>query len=614
MKQGMKIGLAVVGALVIVVGFVGGVVYAKTRTVQQFPNGFTIGTVAVGEMTPAQAMRAVEIQAKKIQKNGAAVSVPGVGGTYALALGGTDAAFTISPEISVRDASSLAARMGFIGKVRTFIGLPMIAHVPFAISVAEKGEEILARTITSWHVPLSAPQNAKFNFDAETKTVHVVPGVSGQVIDAAALGDAVVVTLGEGKIKVAAQVVEEQPPVTTAVAESLVGAFQTFAATITKAIKLSITDEMVSVAPGTVISVIQPVMQSGAPALGIESASLKKAVGEKLAPFEQEGKNAQFEWKDKRATTFVPHKMGRMVDWDVTAEKLFAAIQTASSSIAVAIKEVPPTVTLDQLNNLGINEEIGFGLSDFSGSPPGRIKNIKVGLSKLDGIMIPPGETFSLITNLLPIDAAGGYVQELVIKENKTIPEFGGGLCQIGTTTFRAAMGAGLPVVERRNHSYQVRYYFENGVSGTDATIYDPKPDFRFTNDTGKWMLFHTEMLPKSRLRFSMWGTSDGRVATRTVPKILSTQPAPPKQTIETTTLPVGKVKCTEKAHTGASTIFTYSVTYPDGTLKKQDFSSYYKPWAEVCLVGVAATSTPSGGVGDGAVVGSPDAAGVVGN
>ena len=60
-------------------------------------------------------------------------------------------------------------------------------------------------------------------------------------------------------------------------------------------------------------------------------------------------------------------------------------------------------------------------------------------------------------------------------------PEFGGGLCQIGTTMFRVTMNAGLPILERQNHSYRVRYY-EPPV-GMDVTIYEPKPDFRFRND-----------------------------------------------------------------------------------------------------------------------------------
>jgi vancomycin resistance protein YoaR len=41
-----------------------------------------------------------------------------------------------------------------------------------------------------------------------------------------------------------------------------------------------------------------------------------------------------------------------------------------------------------------------------------------------------------LVKTLGEVDAANGYLPELVIKENKTIPEYGGGLCQVGTTVF----------------------------------------------------------------------------------------------------------------------------------------------------------------------------------
>ena len=204
--------------------------------------------------------------------------------------------------------------------------------------------------------------------------------------------------------------------------------------------------------------------------------------------------------------------------------------------------------------------------------------------------MIAPDGEFSLLKTLGPIDGSHGWLPELVIKGNKTTPEYGGGLCQIGTTVFRAAMNSGLVITERRNHSYRVRYY---EPAGTDATIYDPAPDFRFKNDTGHWVLITTEMRG-DQLVFTVWGTKDGRSVAPLNPVISNIVAPPPKKLIPTTELAPGQQKCTEVAHAGATAKLDYVVTYTGGEVKKTTFTSYYKPWGAVCLVG-STTPTPTG-------------------
>jgi vancomycin resistance protein YoaR len=220
-----------------------------------------------------------------------------------------------------------------------------------------------------------------------------------------------------------------------------------------------------------------------------------------------------------------------------------------------------------------------------------RRHNIKVGAEALHGLLIKPGEEFSLLKALGEIDASNGYLPELVIKENKTVPEYGGGLCQIGTTVFRATFNSGLPVTARRNHSYRVTYY---EPAGTDATIYDPAPDYKFVNDTGHYILIQAR-LDKDDLTFDFWGTKDGREINYTQPTIYNiVKPAPTKM-IETTDLPEGKKKCTESAHAGADAYFDYKVTYSNGEVKNQRFTSHYVPWQAVCLVGVKKITPPEG-------------------
>ncbi|PIS05066.1 MAG: hypothetical protein COT81_03150 [Candidatus Buchananbacteria bacterium CG10_big_fil_rev_8_21_14_0_10_42_9] len=306
-----------------------------------------------------------------------------------------------------------------------------------------------------------------------------------------------------------------------------------------------------------------------------------------------EMQNATFVLSDSgKVTSFKPHRDGQELNFKKTYDLITTSVlNSKTDDIELPVAVVEANIKTADVNDLGIVELLGEGRSDFSGSPVNRRHNISVGVAALNGVLIKPDEEFSLINALGDIDAANGYRQELVIKGGKTIPEYGGGLCQIGTTTFRTALDAGLNITQRRNHSYRVSYY---EPAGTDATIYDPWPDFRFINDTGKNILFKAEVNPNNQdeLIFQFWGTSDGRVATRTAPIIYNITPPPPTKWIETTDLDPGETKCTELAHNGADTVFTQTITYSNGETKKIDYKSHYVPWQQVCLRGVEELSS----------------------
>ncbi|OQA36684.1 MAG: Vancomycin B-type resistance protein VanW [Parcubacteria group bacterium ADurb.Bin326] len=306
-------------------------------------------------------------------------------------------------------------------------------------------------------------------------------------------------------------------------------------------------------------------------------------------------KNATLEIRDGKITSLNAQQEGVEVDGDILYQELNQKLLDKEKTIAieVKVKKVQPEVAVDSINDLGIKEIIGVGKSNFAGSPTNRRKNISNGAKILHGLLIKPDEEFALISKLLPIDAENGYFQELVIKGNKTVPEYGGGLCQIGTTMFRVALDSGLPILERRNHSYSVTYYLENGVPGVDATIYDPKPDLIFKNDTGHHILIQSR-IEGDNLFFEFWGTKDGRQTERTKPKTWGWKDPPPTKYIETTDLAPGVKKCTESSHKGVTASFDYIVTSTDGTVNKQTFTSVYKPWQAVCLIGVTAVVSSS--------------------
>lgn len=350
---------------------------------------------------------------------------------------------------------------------------------------------------------------------------------------------------------------------------------------------------------------LTPSSSSQAP-VTIDHANFEKALTFKK-DFEKPAQNARFSIVNGKVEEFAPSEPGVAIDLEVLSERVILALntrttETALNPISVPVMVTEPQLKTEEVNTLGITEVLGTGTSSYRGSPSNRIKNIRNGVRLLNGLLIAPGETISLVDRLSPFTFENGYLPELVIKGDRIEPEIGGGLCQIGTTTFRATMNSGLAVEERRNHSLVVSYYNDpsNNNPGTDATIYEPSPDYKFKNDTPSYVLFQAEMLEdKQELRFTFWGTSDGRKASYTPPVVHSWIAAGPVKETVSADLAPGARKCQE-AHPGANTSFTYQVNYADGTEHKEVFESHYRALPKICLVGPSATaSTPEEPIGE---------------
>ncbi|MCX6744921.1 MAG: VanW family protein [Candidatus Parcubacteria bacterium] len=200
----------------------------------------------------------------------------------------------------------------------------------------------------------------------------------------------------------------------------------------------------------------------------------------------------------------------------------------------------------------------------------------------MNGLIIPPGE-FSTVDAIGEVNAATGYFQEYVIKGDRTIPEYGGGLCQIGTTMFRVALYSGLPITERRPHSYIVSYY---NPLGMDATIYGPHPDLRFNNDTGYNILLQIK-IDGTELTFEFWGTSDGRKTEITDPVLYNWTGIPADKLIENIKLKPGEKKKMETGRRGADSHFYRYITKADGVKAEEIFRSHYVAWPNIYEVGV---------------------------
>lgn len=259
---------------------------------------------------------------------------------------------------------------------------------------------------------------------------------------------------------------------------------------------------------------------------------------------------------------------GRELDVESATKMMESALSQKMTYVNLPLIRHDPVVTVlnDELTKMGIKELISGGETDFSNSPRNRIININNGLSKFAGHIVKPGEEFVFGDVLGPVDGSTGYLQELVIKGDKTLPEYGGGLCQVSTTAYRAALAAGFPVTSRRNHSYAVSYYKPLGL---DATVYPPSVDMKFMNDTPNSFVIQSFTVG-NKAYYNFFGTKTNRVVRMIGPYYSAWSSPPPQKTEISDKMAPGEVKVVGHAVPGVNVTWYRYVTYNDEKMKDE--------------------------------------------
>lgn len=300
-------------------------------------------------------------------------------------------------------------------------------------------------------------------------------------------------------------------------------------------------------------------------------------------------KEAKFVFDEgaQRVTEFQPGQERKQLIVAQTVSLISKAVENGGSSdIQLPVEITSPQTSAGEVNDYGIKELLGTGTSSFIDSIPNRVFNIGLAGSRTNGILIPPGETFSFNQYIGEISAATGYKQAYVIKAGKTVLDDGGGVCQVSTTLFRAVLNAGLPITERTAHAYRVGFYEQGGTPpGFDATVYPPSVDFKFKNDTKNYILIQNQMIG-TNLIFKIYGTSDGRTTIIGKPVVLSQTPPPPDLRQDDPTLPKGVEKEIEHSIWGMNTQFKRTVVRDGETIIDETWRSNFRPWQKITLVG----------------------------
>jgi vancomycin resistance protein YoaR len=281
-------------------------------------------------------------------------------------------------------------------------------------------------------------------------------------------------------------------------------------------------------------------------------------------------------------------RIGYRLNVDQAVEMINGAVATVTRELDLPVEEVQPRVNAQNLHELGIKELVSFGKSDFTGSAPYRITNIKAGVNLLNGILVAPDGEFSFNENIGNIDESNGFVEGYAIVGNRTQLEPGGGICQDSTTLFRAAFYAGLPFTDWTPHRFRISWYEKYDTIGMDSTIFTGGgPDLRFVNDTGNWLLIQGYVNDAdATVTFSLFGTKvPGRTVERTEPKITNEMPAPTKATfIDDPEQPIGALKQTDTARGGMDIEIVRLVKQDGQVVRTNKFVTKFEAWPNIYL------------------------------
>ncbi|GIU95573.1 MAG: hypothetical protein KatS3mg012_2030 [Gaiellaceae bacterium] len=278
--------------------------------------------------------------------------------------------------------------------------------------------------------------------------------------------------------------------------------------------------------------------------------------------------------------SIVPSRDGVELDVPRTARALLRAALSPTSRIAsVSVVKASPEITTADARAMGITRRLSIYKTYNSGTAD-RITNLRLGVSLLDGTLVPPGGTFSLNGTIGERTAERGFKPAPVIIGTEYAEEVGGGTSQVATTVFNAAWEAGLEITERNPHSLYISRY----QLGRDATVYWPTLDLRFRNDTKTWVLVKG-FVEADGIAVGIYGGEKRRVVSS--PGTIETTGPPPVRRIKDPTLPKGKVVVEESGTAPSRTVVTRKVYGSDGRLiHDETWTTSYKGEPRILRVG----------------------------
>lgn len=581
--------LAGIAALVVVLG-----IAEVALTVGRVHPGVTVAGIDAGGRTPRELRTLLGRELPKRASSPVTIAHKDKTWSY----GAAEVGLEFDYAASVADAMAVGRKGGALaalsGRWDAWFGGVDVTARPLADEalVAKALDDVASGTDV-------APVDAAVKLDGTDAIVE--PGTDGVALDRDATADAMLAAfLGKDRT-VQAPVVTDAVDVTDAEAEQAAAtAERMLSAPVTvtyekKSWKFSpekvatwiafARSDEASKAPDDVVEAETPAAKAADDVTllpSIDAARAEKTVISTLGTdVGRPAKDAQFKTANGKVT-IIPSQTGIGPDLESLAVALTDKLTNGGDdrTVELVTTRTEPKITTKKAQSMGVKERISTYTTTYGSGDKPRVNNIHLLGDSLDGTLIEPGGTFSFNGAIGERTAARGYKEANAIVNGKLVPQLGGGICQVGTTLFNAVFESGLPVAERRNHSFYISHY----PKGRDATVSWGGPDLKFKNDTDSWVLISVAYTSSS-ITISLYGTDPGYEVTSQTGDWTNIV-EPPIEELKDATMPAGTKVIEDRGVSGRS-ITVKRIVQKDGKVVRTDtFVSKYKPKAEVVRVG----------------------------
>jgi vancomycin resistance protein YoaR len=572
--------LAVVIVLVLAAGLIGvdGAIAAG-----RIRHGVRVGDVDLSGLTPAAAAVRLQAAAGGIQARLIEVTAGSASTSLARAQAGVEL------DVDATVAAALA-----IGRQRLLDGDRLLAwtqgvEVPWRARVdAGRLSRLLADLNRRAGHPSREPA-LRVRAGAEP-TVELVPGSPGTVVDEAAARSALAAAAAApGGALVDLPVTERKPSVSPEAAEA---ALRQARGLLQAPVAVSLQGQRSQLQPTELAPLLESRVVGDRLHLGLDQKGLDQLLRRK-APFAYTpARDASFRTSGS-SVSVVPAVVGRSVRPGPAATALLAVATRdgADREVALPVAGTQPELTTAKARALGVKERVSSFTTTFSAADAPRVHNIGLIAASMNRQLVMPDQVFSMNAATGERTATKGYRTAHVIVNGELVDGLGGGVCQAGTTMFNTVLMAGLPVLERRNHSLHISHY----PLGRDATLNWPYTDLKFRNDS-PYGIYITSSWTTSSLSFTLWSTSrDYKVSLST--SATRNFRSPPTRFEDDPSMPKGTEVVEEAGSSGFDVTVFRTVSKAGKVIRRDQFVSSYVPWTRIVRRGTGETKAPPGGL-----------------
>ena len=276
--------------------------------------------------------------------------------------------------------------------------------------------------------------------------------------------------------------------------------------------------------------------------------------------------------------TIYPEQKG--IDFDVESAKTL--IQEPKEQYEIQLKITNPSKTVKEIGTEAFPDLLGVCKTNYVASNKNRTTNLRLAAEKINGTVLLPGEEFSYNGVVGKRTVEAGYKNAATYSNGQVVDDIGGGICQISSTLYDAAVFANMDITVRRNHQFVTSYL----PAGKDATVVWGSQDFKFKNSR-KYPVRITATVSGGVATVQIWGVKedveyDISIETKQISTIKYTT-----QYIEDASLPAGTQKVSQAGANGRK-VQAYKVMKLNGQVVSRTLLSTdtYRAMTRIVRVG----------------------------